>query len=261
MDTGDHKRSCGAGAIGSVGRLLGVCLLATMMGCASQSKKSPAPVDYARQMQRMKKQKLKRQRLEDLKERKLVLEQRNAAKAKAKALADANRPASIMYTEDTIPRDVASATSAPETMPAEESVSIPAGVNAEHFLYSKIIDTYRGHDFEQMKTTLRLLLRTYPDSIFADNALYMAGLLSLETRDLKEAKSYFERVVEEYPQSNKVVSALFMIAAVDKQSGKHSAAIAGFKRVRDLFPGSPEAFRVSVELKLLGQTTSKRRET
>jgi TolA-binding protein len=166
--------------------------------------------------------------------------------------------------EEAKPADV-KPESKPEPKPTEPEptakISVPAGENGEHFLYSKIIDTYRAHNAEEMKTTLRLLLKTYPDSIFADNALYMAGLQAFEMNDMAGARSHFARLIKEYPRSNKTVSALFITAEIDKRSGRKSDAIRGFKMVRDLFPGSPESFRVSVELKLLGQTTTKSRES
>ncbi len=245
----------------------GLVIAAAMMSCVSVSKKSAAPVDYARRIQRLEKQlKKKNSVIDDLKERNLVLEHRSASKSlkvpENKLVTYSENQTPILPETENQAATVTETAKATEPVPVPvPALPIPAGENAEHFLYSKIIDTYRSHNQGEMKTTLRLLLKTYPDSIFADNALYMAGLLSYELGDLNGAKASFGRVIKEYPQSNKVVSALFMTATIDKKKGRPGDAIRGFKLVRDLFPGSPEAFRVSVELKLLGQPTSKLRES
>lgn len=266
MEAGRHKRSCGRGGGAIVRAVAAMSMAATLISCVSAAPKKQPPVDYARRIQKLQKQiKKKNQLIEDLKERNLVLESRAASRL-------SDKPTGIMYTEsavDAAPEAAkAAAAEAPATEPSQplapepKIAQVPVGENAEHYLYSKIIDTYRAKNADELKTTLRLLLKTYPDSIFADNALFMAGLLAFETGDLASARMQFERLLEDYPRSNKVVSALFLKAEIDKRSGRKSDAIRGFKMVRDLFPGSPESFRVSVELKLLqGQASSKRRET
>lgn len=248
MEDGRHKRICGSGRVSVVRALAAMCAAATLIGCVSTATKKQPPVDYAHRIQRLQKQLKKKDLLiEDLKERNLVLEHRGAAPASIPAAAARPvEPAPVKEIKEVV----------------EKAPEIPKGENGEHYLYSKIIDTYRSHNADEMKTTLRLLLKTYPDSIFADNALYMSGLQAFEMNDLAAARSAFERLLKEYPRSNKTASTLFLKAEIDKRSGRASDAVRGFKMVRDFFPGSPESFRVSVELKLLqAQATSKRRES
>jgi TolA-binding protein len=121
----------------------------------------------------------------------------------------------------------------------------------EHFLYSKILESYRTQDSASLQKTLQLLLKTYADSVFADNAMYLAGLLSIEQNDLPRARYYFDRLVKQFPHGNKVVAALFATAVVEKKSRNFARSRIFFERVARLFPGSPEAGRVQVELKLL----------
>jgi TolA-binding protein len=157
--------------------------------------------------------------------------------------------------------EIASQEPIPTPAPVPQTpISVSPAKTGEHFLYSKILETYRSHNEEEMQKTLQLLLKTYPESVFADNALYLSGLLSFEQGNLKLAQKQFERLLKEYPRSNKAVSSLFAKAAIEKRTGRLSSAKKSFVRVRDLYPGSPEAARVSVELKLLESATTKRRE-
>ena len=128
----------------------------------------------------------------------------------------------------------------------------------EHFLYSKILDTYRTRSTEALQKTLQMLLKTYPDSIFADNGLYLAGLLAFEAGKLGQAKFYMDQLVRDYPTGNKVVSALFMEAMIEKQSKNFGRAKLMFERVAKLFPGSPEAAKVNSEIKSLRFVASQR---
>ena len=148
------------------------------------------------------------------------------------------------------------AAAAPQT-----PVSVASVKTGEHFLYSKILETYRSHNEDELQKTLQLLLKTYPESVFADNAVYLSGLQAFENGNLKVAKRQFEKLLKEYPRSNKAVSALFAKAAIEKRSGNVANAKRSFLRIRDQYPGSPEAARVSVELKLLESAKSKIRES
>lgn len=150
---------------------------------------------------------------------------------------------------------------APASAPMPQTpISVSPAKTGEHFLYSKILETYRSHNEDEMQKTLQLLLKTYPESVFADNALYMSGLMAFEMGNLNLAQKQFERLLKEYPRSNKAVSALFAKASIEKRTGRAASAKRGFARVLDLYPGSPEAQRVSTELKLLEAAKSKNRE-
>ena len=71
----------------------------------------------------------------------------------------------------------------------------------------------------------------------------------------------FQKLLQDYPRSNKAVAALFAKGSIERRTGRTRDAKKSFFQVRDLFPGSPEAARVSVELKLLEMSTSKKRES
>ncbi len=234
---------------------------AAFSGCAS----SPASAD-AKKMQALER-KLKKQsaRLQDLKERNLVLEKRGVHPSPAVTdpvmdlASDAEPGVSIAIPNNAalIPKtsSLKSATLKP-TLP----ISVSPEKTGEHFLYSKVLETYRARNVREMETTLGLLLKSYPDSVFADNALYLSGLMSFENGDLNDSRSKFDRLLRDYPRSNKAVAALFAKASIERKFGRSREARRGFVQVRDLFPGSPEAARVAVELKLIESASSKKRE-
>lgn len=257
MPIDSHKRICETWSrVFQLG--LVVFTTASLTSCASLTAKSTAPVDYARRIQALEKQlKRKNQQIEDLRERNLVLEHRDGSKIVTASVAEETPSSSESIAALSVP-------SGPVTVDDKAPVpvvSVPSGENAEHYLYSKVIDTYRTHNKTELQSALRMLLRTYPDSVFADNAIYLSGLLSFELGDLSSAMNAFDQLIKEYPRSNKVVAAMFARASSAKRLGRPAEAARDFRMVRDLFPGSPEAKRVTVELKLLGQATLKRRES
>ena len=89
----------------------------------------------------------------------------------------------------------------------------------------------------------------------------MSGLLAFESGDLRLALRQFDKLLRDYPRSNKAVAALFAKASIEKRTGHIGIAKRGFLQLRDLYPGSPEAARVSVELKLLESASLKQRES
>lgn len=150
------------------------------------------------------------------------------------------------------------ASPAPAAKPIE---SVGAAQTGEHFLYSKILETYRKKNMAEMEQSLRLLLKTYPDSVFADNSMYLAGLLAFEREDLSLAHTYMARVIRDFPRGNKTVSAYFAKAGIERKQSRFEEARNTLKKLRALYPGSPEAERVSVELKIIDLQAAKRRES
>ena len=103
----------------------------------------------------------------------------------------------------------------------------------------------------ELKKSTELLLKSYPDSVFADNALYLDGLLCFEANQLPQAEQFLNRVISELPQSNKVVAAIFAKAMIAKKMKKYGQAESVLQQVARTFPGSPEAGRVNFEIKLM----------
>ena len=239
--------------------------------------------------------KLKKQRaaLQDLKERNLVLEKRSSmggAEAiespEGESIGEAivqSAPAAVLPESFTASTKgvspVVTARNLPVKLPTKTLAKIPQPLNqaaaqaaptpisvssektGEHFLYSKILDTYRSKNSNELERTQALLMKSYPESVFIDNAIYLNGLLAFENGDYKKAVTHFDRLLRDYPRSNKAVAALYARASCEKRLGRVMNAKRGYIQVRDLYPGSPEAARVSVELKLLESAALKHRES
>lgn len=141
---------------------------------------------------------------------------------------------------------------------APEAKSVGQAQTGEHFLYSKVLESYRSRKSKELLKTIQILLKTYPDSAFADNALYLAGLLEFENGNYKKADQYMSEVLKRYPGSNKAVSALFAQGVIQRKIQKPKKAELILNQVKSRYPGSPEAARVALELKLLKAPSQKR---
>jgi TolA-binding protein len=260
--------------------------LVVLAGCAS------APKNDQRVHAMELKLKKRKAQLQDLKERNMVLEKRShlsVTSAPAVTVED-DRGESIggplvtseppvalpkSFARTSVATSVAMPKILPSKLPARISV-VPAPLlstqspptvavsfekTGEHYLYSKILDTYRTKNIDDMRRTVELLLKSYPDSIFADNAIYLSGLQTFERGDYKSALTTFDKLLRDYPSSNKAVAALFAKGSIQRRTGRPSDARRAFLQLRDLYPGSPEAARATVELKLLESASVKHRET
>lgn len=129
----------------------------------------------------------------------------------------------------------------------------------EQMLYSKILQTYRKRNLSEMEKSLALLMKTYPDSVYADNALYLCGQLAFELGNHQLAGQYMDRVLRDYPKGNKAVSALFAKAIIEKKLARFDQAKRLLEQLRDQYPGSPESMRVATELKLIDMAKTQKR--
>lgn len=121
----------------------------------------------------------------------------------------------------------------------------------EHLLYAKVIEAYRQGDSLQLNKSVRLFLKTYPQSVHADNSLYLNGLLALSKENYKRASKNFRLVQKFYPNGNKIPSAMVGRGIALRKLGKNKKAMEIFEGVRKKFPGSPEYFQSDFQLKFL----------
>lgn len=293
-----HKRICAKSAhpwntgVNGCAIIFAVAMQLTLAGCASSLRSTSSHDQEQKRVHRLEME-LRRTKasLQDLKDRNLVLEKRlNRSRDAEKVAHESTVPVPFEPSAAKQPRTVEA------SLPVTHSVAVPAieterpsiasasnavpGVSApvlpqstlpvqkvgraqtgEHFLYSKILETYRKRKSGELNKSLRIFLKTYPDSVFADNGLYLAGLLALESHEDRRAATYMDRLLREYPKGNKAVSALFAKGILEKRNKNYSKAKDLFESVQRLYPGSPEAKRVSVELKLLRMAASQKRES
>jgi TolA-binding protein len=147
------------------------------------------------------------------------------------------------------------------TLPREEkkpkqvealSVSVPTE-SSEHLLYAKVMTSYQAADSPELQKAVKLFLKTFSDSQYADNALFLSAMLAVQKGDLAYAHRALDLLLKDYPTGNKAVSALFAKGALYKKEGKLKDARVAFNEVTHQYPGSPESFRVPVELRLIQQ--------
>lgn len=132
-----------------------------------------------------------------------------------------------------------------------EATATDSQESAEHNLYAKVISTYRQKDSAALKRVSEILLKTYPQSVFADRAIYLNAHLAFENSDDVLALSECEKIIHNYPNAHKLVSTYFLEALILKKKGRIVEARNVLNEIQAFYPGSPEAFRTPVELKLL----------
>jgi TolA-binding protein len=120
---------------------------------------------------------------------------------------------------------------------------------SEHFLYSKVLDSFRTKDEAALRKSEELLEKSYPDSVFADNAAYLEAELALQLGDRNRALRLFDALLNRYPNGNKAGAAMYGKAMVLRESKRAAAARDVLRALRVRYPGSPEAIRAERELR------------
>lgn len=145
--------------------------------------------------------------------------------------------------------------------PVSRVEKIGEAQTGEHFLYSKVLESYRTHQVAELTKSTELLLKTYPTSAFADNAVYLNGMLAFEKGELKTALRWMNDVLRRYPDGNKACAALFAKAIILKKERQYALALRLLLQIQSSYPGSPEAVRAPLEIKLLSLAADGRRES
>jgi len=257
---------------------LSLTLIAVNLGCATHSQKvtSQNQKNYRAQAAKLARElKKKNQVIENLRDKNRVLA------GQAKSQRRSKEPKSDVYQmpgdsfRESLrqqAREDAVMTFAPPPKP-KSNVSMPyaeidgqkqdlgnASEPAERLLYGGVMQAYRKQDREQLKNAVRVFLKTYPNSVYADNALYLGALASIESKDWTNANRALNQLLREYPSSNKAVSALFARAVVFKNQGRYADARRSLEQVKSNYPGSPESHRVALELRLINMLEKSRRK-
>ncbi len=133
----------------------------------------------------------------------------------------------------------------------EEALPTDSKESAEHNLYAKVIASYRQKRSADLKKVTEMLLKTYPQSVFADRAIFLNARLDFENANDPAAFAECERIIRNYPDANKLVATYFLKAQILKKQGHLLEAKSVLNDVQNYFPGSPESYRVPLELKLL----------
>lgn len=119
-----------------------------------------------------------------------------------------------------------------------------AELSGEHLLYSKIIDSYRLKNLNEVARAVELMQKAYPRSVHTDNALYLKAELALAKGQHQNCLDTIETLMRSYPSSNKRVSALYLKAEVLNQAKQAQAAAQAHTEIQKRYPGSIEAAKL-----------------
>lgn len=144
--------------------------------------------------------------------------------------------------------------------PVEFSRVLVTPNRSEELLYSDIIRHYQAKDLNSLAEFVKEFVKRFPKSVYADNALFLAGQLHVAMGFAPEGLRYFEKIITSYPNGNKVPGALFGKSIAYRHMKLFSYAKAALGQVKRDFPGSPEAYRVELEEKLLNVEEQSRTE-
>lgn len=131
---------------------------------------------------------------------------------------------------------------------------------SEHYIYAKVLDSYRSKNIENLERTMHLLVKAFPNSVFADNSIYLAAQLAFETENVSKANFYLAKILHDYPQGNKVPSALLLKGILLRKQNKLTQSIRVFERLQKTYPGSLESARSQIECKLVRSNLAKSQE-
>ena len=133
----------------------------------------------------------------------------------------------------------------------EEASPTDSHESAEHNLYAKVIASYRQKNQNSLNRVTEILLKTYPQGVFADRAIFLNAKLEFENANDQAALIDCDKLIRNYPNASKLVSTFFLKAQILKKQGRFGEAKSVLADVQTYFPGSPEAYRVPLEMKLL----------
>ena len=211
-----------------------------LISCASTSKNQGKSLQSSRRIKTLENDLRKKQAaLSQLKEQNWILKQKYIAENK---VSPQKIPVPFQPSAAQVPSDEA-------TTP--DAIATNGGESAEHNLYAKVIASYRQKKPTDLKRVSEILLKTYPQSVFADRAIFLNARLAFENSDDQLALSECDRIIKNYPNAPKLVSTYFLKAQILKKHGRVNEAKSVLTEIQTYFPGSPEAFRTPVELKLL----------
>jgi TolA-binding protein len=119
----------------------------------------------------------------------------------------------------------------------------------EHFLYAKVLESFRSKNEPALRKSQELLLKSYPDSPFADNAAYLEAEFALASGERARAVRLFDGLLSRFPTGNKAPAALLGKAAALRDLRRNTLARDTLLLLRARYPGSPESVQAERELR------------
>ncbi len=113
--------------------------------------------------------------------------------------------------------------------------------DASRRLYDRVMEEFRGRDYEAALAGFRFFLELHGSSSLASNAQYWIGECQYRTGRYKDALMSFYNVVSYYPLSQKLPGSTLKIGQTYTRLGDHEKARLMYERVIEQYPNSPEA--------------------
>lgn len=120
----------------------------------------------------------------------------------------------------------------------------------EKAIYLRILESYRKGNIEETTRFKDLLLKSYSQSIYADNAIYLTGLLDFQRGRTAEAIQNFGELIKKYPNGNKRPAAMYAKSVAYSKLNLHGLAKKLLEDITARYPGSPESQRAWIDLRL-----------
>lgn len=112
---------------------------------------------------------------------------------------------------------------------------------SDYALFQKASSEGALGNFNKKISTLKMLERGFPSSIYHDDALYEIATTYLIVNDQPSALDYFDKLVKRHPKSSLAIKALMRSGLIYYNAGENQAAIRTFKSVIEKYPGSAES--------------------
>ncbi len=108
----------------------------------------------------------------------------------------------------------------------------------DYALYQIANSYYRSDQSYEAVTTLRKLLKMYPNSGLREQAQYNIGYIYFLINNYQQAITEFQMVIKRYPGSNWAARAQYNIGDAYYNAGEFKKSIAAYKKVMDNYPRS-----------------------
>ena len=153
----------------------------------------------------------------------------------------AQRPAAIVPVDPLDPNAPPSPPPDVSQLPAPDpSAASALGVSSRRLLDTGYADFASGN-FASAIRYWEELLKTYPDSEFADDAQLNIGDAEFQQNRFEQAIAAYNLVIERYPNSNTVSTAYYKLGASHERLQRYDLARAAWQQLLKQYPNSVEA--------------------
>ena len=107
--------------------------------------------------------------------------------------------------------------------------------------YESALLFLKNRNIPQAIEDLNVVVKSFPESPYADDALLQMGLLSLEQGQTDEALSSFKQIKDNYPSSDSAPAAYYYLGKIhlnQPDAASQEEALADFRRVARVYPDS-----------------------